>query len=157
MRLCPFYKPYITTMSLNPQTQIRIAIVGGGIGGLALAYGLSKKPHLDIHIYEGASEYNDVGFGLALHLNAIRAMMLIGPEVAVARGELDDRPPVRDHVDEDPLRSLGAGMGKSGIKELDEQSGEAQRFSQFLESMTPQGKASPPPGFPGVADALRSD
>lgn len=87
----------------------------------------------------------------------IKLKRSIGPEVAVARGELDDRPPVRDHVDEDPLRSLGAGMGKSGIKELDEQSGEAQRFSQFLESMTPQGKASPPPGFPGVADALRSD
>lgn len=80
-----------------------------------------------------------------------------GPEVAVARGELDDRPPVRENVDNDPLRNLGKSMGKSGVKELDEQSGEALRFSQFLESVTPQGKGSPPPGFPGVADALRSD
>lgn len=80
-----------------------------------------------------------------------------GPEVAVARGELDDRPPVRDNVDDDPLRGLGTSMGKSGVKELDEQSGEALKLGQFLESVTPKGKGTPPPGFPGVADALRSD
>lgn len=80
-----------------------------------------------------------------------------GAEMAVARGELDDKPPVREHVDEDPLRNLTSTMGRSGVKELDEQSGEAVRFSQFLESVTPQGKNSAPPGFPGVASALRGD
>ncbi|KAK3376408.1 hypothetical protein B0T24DRAFT_656415 [Lasiosphaeria ovina] len=64
--------------------QLRIAIVGGGIGGLALAAGLCKKPHLDVHVYEGVSGYRDVGAGLALHLNAIKAMSLIGPEVRQA-------------------------------------------------------------------------
>ncbi|KAK3317291.1 hypothetical protein B0T19DRAFT_446259 [Cercophora scortea] len=63
---------------------IKIAIIGGGIGGLALAAGLCKKPHLDVHVYEGVAEYKDVGAGLALHLNAIKAMALIGPEVRKA-------------------------------------------------------------------------
>ncbi|KAK0630477.1 hypothetical protein B0T17DRAFT_528538 [Bombardia bombarda] len=64
--------------------KIKIAIAGGGICGLALGAGLCKKPHLDVHIYEGVSEYKDVGAGLALHLNAIKAMALIGPEVKKA-------------------------------------------------------------------------
>ncbi|KAK3346531.1 hypothetical protein B0T25DRAFT_461340 [Lasiosphaeria hispida] len=60
---------------------IKIAIIGGGIAGLALAAGLTKKPHLDVHVYEAVPEYKDVGAGLALHLNAIKAMALIGPEI----------------------------------------------------------------------------
>ncbi|USP74709.1 hypothetical protein yc1106_01983 [Curvularia clavata] len=81
-----------------------------------------------------------------------------GPEVAVARGELDDRPPVRENVDEDPLRGLGSSLGKSGVKELDEQSGEAKELGRFLESVTPRGKkGTPAPGFPGVAEALRGE
>ena len=64
-----------------PDRKIKIAIAGGGIAGLALAAGLAKKPHLEVHNYEGVPEYKDVGAGLALHMNAIKAMALIGPEV----------------------------------------------------------------------------
>ncbi|KAH9909568.1 FAD/NAD(P)-binding domain-containing protein [Xylariomycetidae sp. FL2044] len=64
--------------------RIKIAIVGGGIAGLALAAGLVKKPHLDVQVYEAVREYRDVGAGLALHLNAIKAMALIGPDVRQA-------------------------------------------------------------------------
>ena len=67
--------------SAPPDRKIKIAIAGGGIAGLALAAGLAKKPHLEVHIYEGVPEYKDVGAGLALHMNAIKAMALIGPEV----------------------------------------------------------------------------
>lgn len=64
--------------------KIKIGLVGGGIGGLCLAAGLMKQPHLDIHIYESVPEYKDIGAGLALHLNAIKAMDLIGPQVKKA-------------------------------------------------------------------------
>jgi len=64
--------------------KIRIAIIGGGISGLALGVGLAKKPHIDFTIYESVPEYKDVGAGLALHLNAIKAMGLIGDEVRQA-------------------------------------------------------------------------
>ncbi|KAI1800977.1 FAD/NAD(P)-binding domain-containing protein [Daldinia bambusicola] len=64
--------------------QIQVAIVGGGIAGLALAAGLVKKQHIDVHVYESVPIYKDVGAGLALHLNAIKAMTLIGPEIRQA-------------------------------------------------------------------------
>ncbi|KXX76977.1 Salicylate hydroxylase [Madurella mycetomatis] len=63
---------------------ISVAIVGGGIAGLALAAGLIKKPHLEVHVYEAVAAYRDVGAGLALHHNALEAMGLIGPEVRQA-------------------------------------------------------------------------
>lgn len=61
--------------------RIRVAIAGGGIAGLALAAGLAKRPRIDVHVYEAVPAYKDVGAGLALHRNAIRAMGLIGPEL----------------------------------------------------------------------------
>ncbi|KAI0898104.1 FAD/NAD(P)-binding domain-containing protein [Annulohypoxylon nitens] len=64
--------------------RVKVAIVGGGIAGLALAAGLIKKPHLDVHVYEGSPAFKDIGAGLALHLNAIKAMVLIGPELKQA-------------------------------------------------------------------------
>jgi len=63
---------------------IKIALVGGGIGGLCLAAGLVKQPHIDVHVYESVPEYKDIGAGLALHMNAIKGMDLIGPQVKKA-------------------------------------------------------------------------
>jgi hypothetical protein len=82
----------------------------------------------------------------------IKLLRSTGAEVQVARGELDDRPPVRENYDSDPMGNLVGGMGKSGVRELDELSGQAQQFTSYLESMK---KARPPPGMPGMADALR--
>ncbi|CAJ2508096.1 Uu.00g092820.m01.CDS01 [Anthostomella pinea] len=64
--------------------RIKVAIAGGGIAGLALAAGLVNKEHIDVHVYESVPRYSDVGAGLALHLNAIKAMTLIGPDVRQA-------------------------------------------------------------------------
>jgi hypothetical protein len=87
-----------------------------------------------------------------IHIKLKRAS---GAEVQVARGELEDRPPVRENADANPLRGLGELMGKSGIKELDEQSDKARQLSSFLDGMKPAGPGRPPPGLPGMADALR--
>jgi salicylate hydroxylase len=65
----------------HSEEKIRIAIAGGGIGGLCLAVGLMDKPNLDVHIYEGVPKYTDIGAGLALHKNAITAMDLIHPAI----------------------------------------------------------------------------
>lgn len=64
--------------------EFRLAIAGGGISGLALAAALTKSScaeQLTITVYEAVPEYKDVGAGLALHLNAIKAMALLGPEL----------------------------------------------------------------------------
>lgn len=84
----------------------------------------------------------------------IKLQRSTGAEVQVARGELEDKPPVRENYESDPLKNLGS-MGKSGIKELDEQ--KEKQLSSFLDGMRPQRKGQPGSGFPGVADALRSD
>ncbi|KAK6218267.1 hypothetical protein LQW54_002794 [Pestalotiopsis sp. IQ-011] len=68
--------------------KINVAVAGGGIAGLALAVGLVKQPHVEVRVYESVPQYRDVGAGLALHLNAIKAMSLIGPEL---RGAYFDR------------------------------------------------------------------
>ncbi|KAK0120152.1 hypothetical protein ONS95_011559 [Cadophora gregata] len=69
---------------------INIAIIGGGIAGLCLARGLSKSKtlnnpnqnqNLTITVYEAASQYLDIGGGLAFHGNAMRALALIDPEL----------------------------------------------------------------------------
>ncbi|KAK8045080.1 hypothetical protein PG993_005104 [Apiospora rasikravindrae] len=65
------------------QPKLRLAIAGGGIAGLALAAALAKScgEQLAVTVYEAVPEYKDVGAGLALHLNAIKAMALLGPEL----------------------------------------------------------------------------
>jgi salicylate hydroxylase len=61
--------------------KISVAIAGGGIGGLSLAVGLQKCPHLELQVYEATKVYADIGGGLAIHGNGMRAMELLGEEV----------------------------------------------------------------------------
>lgn len=61
--------------------KIKVAIIGAGIGGQVLSIGLAKYKYLDVQVYEAAAKYLDIGRGLALHGNAIRAMELIDPEI----------------------------------------------------------------------------
>ena len=61
-------------------TGLPIAIVGGGLGGLALAVGLLKHG-IKIHIYEAAPEFSEIGAGVAFGANATRALGLIDQEL----------------------------------------------------------------------------
>jgi salicylate hydroxylase len=55
-----------------------IAIVGGGLGGLALAIGLLKHG-IHVHIYEAAAAFAEIGAGVAFGPNSTRALALIDP------------------------------------------------------------------------------
>ncbi|KAI2633895.1 hypothetical protein GGS21DRAFT_543802 [Xylaria nigripes] len=111
--------------------KINIAIVGGGIAGLALAAGLIKKPHLNVHVYEAVSRYSDVGAGLALHQNAIKAMSLIGPEVrqayidkALTMGEEDEEMVTQVILAQGPhkgelVAELGRAKGRKTVSRAD--------------------------------------
>ena len=70
-----------TSTPTPPRTKISIAICGGGIGGLALAIGLLRHPHLSVHIYESAPAFAEIGAGVSFGPNAMRAMRLIDPSV----------------------------------------------------------------------------
>jgi salicylate hydroxylase len=74
-----------TTSFHRPQDRaLRIAIVGGGIGGLCLALGLRKRPHIDAQIYEAAHKFSEIGAGIGIGRNAQRALELLGSDVYAA-------------------------------------------------------------------------
>jgi salicylate hydroxylase len=56
---------------------VRIAIVGGGIGGVATCLALRQRG-LDAHVYEQAPQLKEVGAGVALHPNGVRMLGRIG-------------------------------------------------------------------------------
>lgn len=79
--------------SASADKPIEIAVVGGGLAGLILAIGLQKYQHINVHIYEAASRFGEVGAGLVLGPNAQRAMALINPRILEAykrRAAFDD-------------------------------------------------------------------
>lgn len=56
---------------------MRIAIVGGGIGGLALALGLQQRG-LECEVYEAAPEIRELGVGITLLPHAMRELAALG-------------------------------------------------------------------------------
>ena len=62
------------------KTEINIAIIGAGIGGIALAIGLCRQ-NIPYTLYEAAPAFSMVGAGVGLGPNAQRAMDLIEPKL----------------------------------------------------------------------------
>ena len=56
---------------------MRVAIVGGGLGGLAAALFLSKAG-LDATVYEQAPELREVGAGIVVSPNMVHALRNLG-------------------------------------------------------------------------------
>ena len=61
--------------------KVEVAIIGGGFGGLTLAIGLQKYPHLNVNVYEGAQKFEEIGAGIVLGPNAQKSMELIDPRI----------------------------------------------------------------------------
>jgi salicylate hydroxylase len=62
----------------------RVAIIGGGIGGLTAANALSRAG-IEVAVYEAAAELKEIGAGVALHANAMRVLRTIGVEDGVRK------------------------------------------------------------------------
>ena len=62
----------------------RVAIIGGGIGGLTAANALSRAG-IEVAVYEAAAELKEIGAGVALHPNAMKVLRAIGVEDDVRR------------------------------------------------------------------------
>ncbi|QIW95861.1 hypothetical protein AMS68_001379 [Peltaster fructicola] len=146
----------------DPKQKIQIAIAGGGIAGLALAAGLSKQSHIDFHVYESVPAYKDVGAGLALHMNAIKSMALIGPEVrqvyfdkALNQGEEDEELATEVILAYGPhagtlVAELGRAKGRKTVSRADLIEGLLQlvpkdriSFGKRLESISEDSHAGP--------------
>ena len=67
---------------------LRIAIIGGGIGGLSLLLGiLHRDPdskHISPHLYESAPAFAEIGAGVGFGPNSVQAMKLIDPRLHTA-------------------------------------------------------------------------
>jgi salicylate hydroxylase len=61
---------------------LRIAVIGGGIGGLTAARALLLRG-FEVSVYEAAPELKEIGAGVALGANAMKALRSLGLEDAV--------------------------------------------------------------------------
>jgi len=78
---------------------LSVAVVGGGIGGLAAALSLYRVG-LDVHVYEQAGSVSEVGAGIQVSPNATRVLHGLGlgddlaamgvPALAVHQRRWDD-------------------------------------------------------------------
>jgi salicylate hydroxylase len=55
------------------ERKLRIAVIGGGIGGLTAARALLRRG-LEVHVYESSPELKEIGAGVALGPNAMKAL-----------------------------------------------------------------------------------
>jgi salicylate hydroxylase len=108
-------------------THIRIAVVGGGIAGLALASNLSKHAHLDVQMFESAPQFSEIGAGISFGANAVKAIELLG--LANEYHAIADKvsAPFQDvwfqwrngYTDEYLSASVAAGVGQSSVHRAD--------------------------------------
>lgn len=83
-----------------------VVIVGGGIGGLSTAFGLSRLG-LQVRVLEQAKQFGEVGAGIQLAPNCTRILSDYGLlDEVKARGVVPDRMVMRDAVDGSELTSL---------------------------------------------------
>ncbi len=61
---------------------VRIAVIGGGIGGLTAARALLLRG-FEVRVYEAAPELKEIGAGVALGPNAMKALRALGLEEGV--------------------------------------------------------------------------
>jgi salicylate hydroxylase len=62
----------------------RVAIIGGGIGGLTAANALTQAG-IEVTVYEATAELKEIGAGVALHPNAMKVLRALGAEEDVRR------------------------------------------------------------------------
>ena len=61
---------------------MKVAVIGGGIGGLSAALQLLKKG-LDVHVYEQAPHLAEIGAGIQISPNASRLLLRLGLRAAM--------------------------------------------------------------------------
>src|SRR6187402_380235 len=70
----------------NPIRPIKVAIVGGGPGGLATALALDKAPNVDVTLYEKSAVLREVGAGISIGQNTWNALELLGVAGSLTSG-----------------------------------------------------------------------
>ena len=58
---------------------------GGGVGGLTLAFALSRSPDILVDIYEAASEFAEIGAGIGAWWRTKQVLTSLGLEEDIIR------------------------------------------------------------------------
>ena len=90
-------------MNSNP---LRIAIVGGGIGGVAAANALLRLG-MDVRLYEQAPALTEVGAGVAIQPNGVRMLRRLGLG--------DELLPLRRQVGRSAVSPAGWGLCRGHV------------------------------------------
>lgn len=69
--------------------QIRVVIIGGGLGGLGAAIALSSLPFVIVTLYEQASEFRETDAGIRIGFNCWKVLTLLGAAESV-KGVCED-------------------------------------------------------------------
>jgi 3-hydroxybenzoate 6-monooxygenase len=89
--------------------RIPLLVVGGGIGGLAAALAASQAG-LPVHVIEKSEEFAEIGAGLQLAPNAMRALDQLGIYKAIYRhAHFPRRLLLRDALTDKPVAKLDVG------------------------------------------------
>jgi salicylate hydroxylase len=62
-----------------------LLLSGGGVGGLTLAYALSKSPDIRIDVYEAASRFTEIGAGIGVWWRTRQVLKYLGLEEDIIR------------------------------------------------------------------------
>ncbi|KAI0277471.1 salicylate hydroxylase [Russula aff. rugulosa BPL654] len=65
--------------------KFRVAICGGGVGGLTLAFALSKSPNIRVDVYEAASKFTEIGAGIVASWRTRQILTSLGLEEDIIR------------------------------------------------------------------------
>ncbi|KAI0033082.1 salicylate hydroxylase [Vararia minispora EC-137] len=99
-------------MLADSQPRLRVAICGGGVGGLTLAFQLSKVPDVHVDVYEAASRFAEIGAGIAIPQRPRRLFAEMGLEQDVVA--LAGNPPATKGVRQDVGPDLQFWSADSG-------------------------------------------
>jgi salicylate hydroxylase len=78
-----FHKEQLLEANKNmasPSKPFSVAVIGGGIAGVTLTISLLAR-NIDVHLYERDADFEEVGAGIGLGPNAIKAMSVCDPGI----------------------------------------------------------------------------
>ena len=129
------------------QQPFSLAILGAGIGGLALSIGL-RKQNVQCTIYEAAPKFDAVGAGIGMGPNSLKAMELMDPKFAELYDaiKVGNTSPARQH---EQIEILGAeeGFGSRrgwfggsvGHEKFERSSAHRKALLEVMTSLVPEG------------------
>jgi salicylate hydroxylase len=138
---------YAHVLTLIMTSNISVAIIGAGIGGLALAIGL-RKQQVPFTIYEGAAKFDAVGAGIGLGPNAMHAMHLMDEKFAAMYEavKVGNTSPDRLH-EQIEILSVEEGFGLTstwmggsvGHPDFERSSAHRKALLEIMKSLIPEG------------------